>query len=436
MMFAGMVQVGQTRSRNSAVRREMAPPASRDGNGPARSRGASHTAGFDFSHLAIHAKAAGAVPTKSSLSKPDDPFERTAETAAGHVMNASPPLGDRRAIANPSPASGCTPARSSSHGIPLSASVRDFMEPRFNFDFSRVRVHTDGAAAQMSRGLNAQAFAQGDNIYYGAGRSPGVDALTAHELAHVVQQAGGHSERTAPPAIQRVLEVRPPGPHDASAFDRRDELIDRLNTQSPAIQYFLDGQVIEYTVIDESTLTEFDRRMQGFIDQTATLPMRLTTGKDRVRSGGGFVRLTGDSFGAGNVDLDDLLADDDSSFRSDLVHFLTERASVRGYATRMGRNLTEREYQRGHRLGKEAEAAVLRDVFHDPSIQFNYDETRPNNTWLNNFVSHDHHYQVFQVVAHTDRDIAGGEMFVRLPDGTRVTMEDFKTQRDAAVGAP
>jgi hypothetical protein len=102
----------------------------------------------------------------------------------------------------------------------------------------------------------------------------------------------------------------------------------------------------------------------------------------------------------------------------------------------MGSNLTAAEFQRGHRLGKEAEAAVLQDFFHDPSIRFNYDETRPNNTWLNNFVSHDHHYQVFQVVAHTDRDIAGGEMFVRTADGRRVSMEDFKTQRDAAGGAP
>jgi hypothetical protein len=98
---------------------------------------------------------------------------------------------------------------------------------------------------------------------------------------------------------------------------------------------------------------------------------------------------------------------------------------------REGRSkLTDAEFHRGHRLGKEAEAAVLQDFFHDPSIRFNYEQTRPSNTWLNNFVSHDHLYQVFQVMAHTDRDIAGGEMFVRTADGSRVS------QRDAAGGVP
>ena len=319
------------------------------------------------------------------------------------------------------------------------------MEPRFAFDFSRVRVHTDRDAVRLSRSLNAQAFTHNEHIFYGDGRSPGVDALTAHELAHVVQQAGGHPpespaagapSRRSPPNIQRVLEVRPPGPGDASAFDRRDELINRLNAQSPAIQYFLAGREIHYNTIDAAKLTEFDRRMQRFIDQPNTLPMRLTLGADRVGTPGNFDVLVGDSFAEGNVDLDDLLADDDFSFRSDLVHFLTERSSVPNYARRMGVNITNAEFQRGHRLGKEAEAAVLQDLFHDPSVRFNYEETRPNRTWLNNFVSQDHHYQVFQVVRNIDREISGGEMFVRTTDGRRVSMEDFKTQRDAAVGVP
>ncbi len=75
-------------------------------------------------------------------------------------------------------------------GIPLSDEVRSFMEPRFGADFSQVRVHTDSQAVQMNKDLGAQAFTNGSDIYFGAGKSPTISDLTAHELTHVVQQTG------------------------------------------------------------------------------------------------------------------------------------------------------------------------------------------------------------------------------------------------------
>jgi hypothetical protein len=75
-------------------------------------------------------------------------------------------------------------------GSALAPEVRAFMEPRFGADFSSVRVHTGGEAVQMNRELGAQAFAHGSDIYFGAGKSPGNNELTAHELTHVVQQTG------------------------------------------------------------------------------------------------------------------------------------------------------------------------------------------------------------------------------------------------------
>ena len=75
-------------------------------------------------------------------------------------------------------------------GNPLSDDVRSFMEPRFGADFSNVKVHTDGKAVQMARNVGAQAFAYGSDVYFGAGKSPGNNELTAHELTHVVQQTG------------------------------------------------------------------------------------------------------------------------------------------------------------------------------------------------------------------------------------------------------
>ncbi|MEG4457097.1 DUF4157 domain-containing protein, partial [Microcoleus sp. N9_A1] len=87
-------------------------------------------------------------------------------------------------------------------GSALSDEVRSHMEPRFGADFSSVRVHTDSAAVQMNRDLGAQAFTHGSDIYYGGGKSPGKDELTAHELTHVVQQNGGAVQRD--PLIQRT----------------------------------------------------------------------------------------------------------------------------------------------------------------------------------------------------------------------------------------
>ncbi len=327
-----------------------------------------------------------------------------------------------------------------SPGRPLDAATRAFMEPRFGLDFSQVRVHTDLDAVRMNGRLNAQAFTHNQHIYYGAGKFPGTNTLTAHELTHVAQQARGGTAATAAigglqghsaqlPSIQRVLEVRPPGRGEGSAFERRHELIDRLNAQSRAIQYRLDGRQIRYDVIDAAALMNFDRQMQQFIDRAELVPMRLTTGADRVGNrASGFVPLVGDSLRAGNVDLDDLMADDDFSFRSDLVHFLTERFSVRNYARRIGTNISDAEFDRGHQRGHDAEAALLQELFNDPSIQF-WGEERDGTTFRSTFLSRAHGYKVFQVVRGTNRDISGGKMFVVTRDRRRVSMEDFRAER-------
>ncbi len=75
-------------------------------------------------------------------------------------------------------------------GSPLAEDTRSFMESRFNTDFSHVRVHTDATAVQMNKDLSAQAFTHGSDVYFGTGKAPGQNELTAHELTHVVQQTG------------------------------------------------------------------------------------------------------------------------------------------------------------------------------------------------------------------------------------------------------
>jgi hypothetical protein len=81
-----------------------------------------------------------------------------------------------------------------SPGQPLDPATRGFMEPRFGRDFSGVRVHTDSAAAQSARDVNAHAYTVGHNVVFGSGQfAPGTNEgqkLLAHELTHVVQQKG------------------------------------------------------------------------------------------------------------------------------------------------------------------------------------------------------------------------------------------------------
>jgi hypothetical protein len=92
------------------------------------------------------------------------------------------------------------------------------MEPRFGADFSGVRVHTDGAAAQHSSTLDAHAFTVGHHIYFGRDKfqphSAGGKELIAHELTHTIQQGAAPQRKTvhrsaasvshqAAPSVQR-----------------------------------------------------------------------------------------------------------------------------------------------------------------------------------------------------------------------------------------
>jgi hypothetical protein len=81
-----------------------------------------------------------------------------------------------------------------SPGQPLDPAARAFMEPRFGYDFSRVRVHSDSQAAKSAQAVNAQAYTVGSNIVFGANQGGAGNGsqqrLLAHELAHVVQQGG------------------------------------------------------------------------------------------------------------------------------------------------------------------------------------------------------------------------------------------------------
>jgi hypothetical protein len=80
-------------------------------------------------------------------------------------------------------------------GRPLDAQTRSYFEPRLGQDFSEVRVHTGGLAAQSARAVAARAYTVGSDVVFDEGRfaphSVEGRHLLGHELAHVVQQRGG-----------------------------------------------------------------------------------------------------------------------------------------------------------------------------------------------------------------------------------------------------
>jgi hypothetical protein len=57
-----------------------------------------------------------------------------------------------------------------SGGHTLDQGTRAFFEPRFGHDFSRVRVHTDEAAAESARSIGARAYTDGTHIVFSEGR--------------------------------------------------------------------------------------------------------------------------------------------------------------------------------------------------------------------------------------------------------------------------
>ena len=177
--------------------------------------------------MAAHANPSNSIQAKLKTSTPGDAFEREAERVADQVVHLpehqlqrhcgsksncpsereQPTLGKEQLqtkSAGQNELRGDAPPivnevlRSS--GRPLDANTRDFMESRFGYDFSGVRLHTDAKAAKSAQAVNANAYTVGRHIALAEGQyAPQTLAgrqLLAHELTHVVHQTGAESGLT------------------------------------------------------------------------------------------------------------------------------------------------------------------------------------------------------------------------------------------------
>ncbi|MCY1078896.1 eCIS core domain-containing protein [Archangium lansingense] len=161
------------------------------------------------------------VQRKPTISFPGDPYEREADEVADKAMQLTETKRAPSAVAD-----AVLDARAAVHtaqrsGEPLPMAVRSFFEPRFGYDFSQVRVHADGEAANAAREVRARAYTIGRHIVFGEGQyQPATSEgklLLAHELTHVVQKHGGGTEvahrkanePSTPPGVAAQAESSP-----------------------------------------------------------------------------------------------------------------------------------------------------------------------------------------------------------------------------------
>jgi hypothetical protein len=135
------------------------------------------------------AKVKTLIEEQQAVERRNEAFEQEADKMAERVMGMS------SVVAGQEAASGTSLDNPGGPGQPLSSESRDFFEPRFGYDFSEVRIHSDTGAAQSAAALHANAYTLGNDIVFNEGRyaphgSEG-KRLLAHELTHVVQQSGG-----------------------------------------------------------------------------------------------------------------------------------------------------------------------------------------------------------------------------------------------------
>jgi hypothetical protein len=173
-------------------------------------------------HTMAGATCAECKSTKSGLQRQltigarNDSLEREADRAADRVMTGPVeiPVGhtlsrlQRDASASMRDGDAAPPSVGQAladPGTPLQSELRENMDQRFGFDFSRVRVHTGTSAEQSAREIDASAYTVGNDIVFGSGQwapaTSGGRRLIAHELTHVVQQSGQGGAQLGPSGI-------------------------------------------------------------------------------------------------------------------------------------------------------------------------------------------------------------------------------------------
>jgi hypothetical protein len=111
-------------------------------------------------------------------------------------------------------------------GQALPEELRRKLEDDLGYALHRVRIHTDGVAADAARAIRAQAFTVGEDIFFAQGAfAPGTregQKLIVHELTHVVQAWEGRTRRGS-----TGIEISDPGESLELEAEATAERLDR-----------------------------------------------------------------------------------------------------------------------------------------------------------------------------------------------------------------
>ena len=161
------------------------------------------------------AEGAAATSSKLVVGPADDRHEqeadRIAEQVAGPVAAPAPAIDAEVGEAPPWVGHAIDSVRGGQH---VPDPVRSSMERALGVDLRGVRVHTDEQADQLNGALQAEAFTSGQHVFFRRGayapQNRQGQSLLAHELTHVMQQAGGKSDHAGRPQglIQRKLSFK------------------------------------------------------------------------------------------------------------------------------------------------------------------------------------------------------------------------------------
>jgi hypothetical protein len=150
------------------------------------------------------------VQAKLKVNRPGDKYEQEADRVAEQVTRMPAP--DASAIRESpiqlqigaqvqSDVAQKVQAVRSGGGRPLNALEKDFFEPRFGFDFSKVRIYGNTKADAAVRAVAARAYTYKTDIVMRSGAYvPGTGSgqqLLAHELTHVVQQSESRTPKAS-----------------------------------------------------------------------------------------------------------------------------------------------------------------------------------------------------------------------------------------------
>ena len=164
-----------------------------------------------------------------------------------------PPPADPRAAR---PAQGAA----TDAGAPLPLLQRTEFEAIVGGKLPDVRLHTGQQAAATARSLSADAFAVGDDVYFGEGQfdpvNPSGRALLAHELTHVRQHHDGDAN------VQRAPQS-PEGEHEALAIERQV----RHGEAPAAQQVVIDRVVRRYTAGARPVGLELKERLDSLAER-------------------------------------------------------------------------------------------------------------------------------------------------------------------------